>query len=47
MAQKKVTNIKELDKNKQLDAALSQIENQFGTGTVMRMGERSHEKLPS
>ena len=47
MAQKKVTNIKELDKNKQLDAALSQIENQFGTGTVMRMGERRHEKLPS
>ena len=47
MAQKKVTNIKELDKNKQLDAALSQIESQFGAGTVMRMGERRHEKLPS
>ena len=47
MAQKKVTNIKELDKNKQLDVALSQIESQFGAGTVMRMGERRHEKLPS
>ena len=47
MAQKKVTNIKELDKNKQLEAALGQIERQFGSGTVMRMGERKHEKIPS
>ena len=39
MAQKKVTNIKEADKNKQLDAALGQIERQFGAGTVMRMGD--------
>ena len=47
MAQKKVTNIKELDKTKQLEAALGQIERQFGAGTVMRMGEKKHEKIPS
>ena len=40
MAQKKVTNIKEVDKTKQLEAALGQIERQFGTGTVMRMGDK-------
>ena len=37
MAQKKVTVIKEVDKTKQLDTALGQIERQFGAGTVMRM----------
>ena len=47
MAQKKVTNIKELDKNKQLEAALGQIERQFGSGTVMRMGEKRIEKIPA
>ena len=47
MAQKKVTNIKELDKNKQLEAALGQIERQFGSGTVMRMGEKQLEKIPA
>tara|TARA_B100000427_G_scaffold319910_1_gene318696 strand:+ start:1101 stop:2117 length:1017 start_codon:yes stop_codon:yes gene_type:complete len=47
MAQKKVTNIKEVDKTKQLDNALGQIERQFGTGTVMRMGEKTTEKIPS
>ena len=47
MAQKKVTNIKEVDKTKQLDNALGQIERQFGTGTVMRMGEKRTEKIPS
>jgi RecA/RadA recombinase len=50
MAQKKVTVIKEVDKTKQLDTALGQIERQFGTGTVMRMGEKRHDctgpKLP-
>ena len=46
MAQKKVTVIKEVDKTKQLDAALAQIERQFGAGTVMRMGEKRHEKIP-
>ncbi|MBE20360.1 MAG: recombinase RecA [Gammaproteobacteria bacterium] len=47
MAQKKVTNIKELDKTKQLEAALGQIERQFGAGTVMRMGDKKHEKIPA
>ena len=45
MAQKKVTNIKEADKSKQLDAALGQIERQFGAGTVMRMGDKKLEKI--
>ena len=30
MAHKKVTDIKEVDKSKQLDSALGQIERQFG-----------------
>ena len=47
MAQKKVTNIKEVDKNKQLEAALGQIERQFGAGTVMRMGDKKQEKIPA
>ena len=45
MAQKKVTNIKEIDKQKQLDEALGQIERQFGVGTVMRMGDKKIEKI--
>ena len=47
MAQKKVTVIKEVDKTKQLDTALGQIERQFGAGTVMRMGEKRSEVIPS
>ena len=47
MAQKKVTNIKEIDKQKQLDEALGQIERQFGVGTVMRMGDKKVEKIPA
>ena len=47
MAQKKVTDIKEVDKSKSLDNALGQIERQFGSGTVMRMGEKRHEKIPA
>ncbi len=47
MAQKKVTDIKEVDKSKQLDSALGQIERQFGSGTVMRMGEKRREKIPA
>ena len=47
MAQKKVTDIKEVDKTKSLDNALGQIERQFGSGTVMRMGEKRLEKIPS
>ena len=30
-----------------LDSALGQIERQFGSGTVMRMGEKRHEKVPA
>ena len=47
MAQKKVTDIKEVDKSKQLDSALGQIERQFGAGTVMRMGDKEHVKIPT
>ena len=47
MAQKKVTDIKEVDKTKSLDNALGQIERQFGSGTVMRMGEKRNEKIPA
>ena len=47
MAQKKVTNIKEIDKSKQLEAALGQIERQFGSGTGMRMGYKKLEKIPA
>lgn len=38
-----------MDANKQkaLDAALSQIERQFGKGTVMRMGDKELEKIPA
>ena len=35
------------DKEKALEAALSQIERQFGKGTVMRMGEGDREAVPS
>jgi recombination protein RecA len=42
-----VTDIKEVDKSKSLDSALGQIERQFGTGTVMRMGDKKHEKIPA
>ena len=47
MAQKKVTDIKENDKTKKLDTALGQIERQFGAGTVMRMGDKEHQQMPS
>ena len=47
MAQKKVTDIKENDKTKKLDTALGQIERQFGAGTVMRMGDKEHQEMPS
>ena len=42
-----MTDIKEVDKSKSLDNALGQIERQFGSGTVMRMGEKRHEKIPA
>ena len=35
------------NKDKALQAALSQIERQFGKGTVMRMGDREHVKIPA
>ena len=35
------------DKQKALDAALSQIESQFGKGTVMRMGDQERVAIPS
>ena len=38
-----------MDANKQkaLDAALSQIERQFGKGAVMRMGDQPREVIPA
>ncbi len=35
------------NKEKALQAALGQIERQFGKGTVMRMGDREHVAMPS
>lgn len=35
------------NKGKALDAALGQIERQFGKGTVMRMGDREHVAIPA
>ena len=35
------------NKEKALQAALGQIERQFGKGTVMRMGDREHVAIPS
>jgi recombination protein RecA len=37
----------EANKQKALDAALSQIDRQFGKGTVMRMGDTEHVAIPS
>lgn len=35
------------EKGKSLETAISQIETQFGPGTIMRMGEREVQKIPS
>ena len=35
------------NKEKALQAALTQIDRQFGKGTVMRLGDREQEKIPS
>ncbi|WP_193165865.1 recombinase RecA [Microbulbifer hainanensis] len=35
------------NKDKALQAALSQIERQFGKGTVMRMGDKEREQIPA
>lgn len=37
----------DINKEKALKAALSQIERQFGKGSVMRMGEREREEIPT
>ena len=35
------------EKGKSLESALSQIETQFGPGTIMRMGEKGVQRIPS
>ena len=35
------------NRSKALDAALTQIERQFGKGSIMRMGEAPIEAIPS
>ena len=35
------------NKSKALEAALGQIERQFGKGTVMRMGETARQAIPA
>ena len=35
------------EKGKSLETAISQIETQFGPGTIMRMGEREVQRIPS
>ena len=35
------------EKGKSLESALSQIETQFGPGTIMRMGEKDVQRIPS
>ena len=35
------------NKEKALQAALGQIERQFGKGTVMRMGDKERERIPA
>ena len=35
------------NKSKALEAALGQIERQFGKGTVMRMGENGRQAVPA
>ncbi len=45
MAQKKVTDIKEVDKTKQLDSALGQIERQFGLVSGVYDERGSYQKV--
>ena len=35
------------NKTKALEAALGQIERQFGKGTVMRMGDNTRQAIPA
>ena len=46
---KKSNGSKTMDANKEkaLEAALTQIERQFGKGTVMRMGDKEPEAIPA
>ncbi len=37
----------DINKEKALTAALSQIERQFGKGAMMRLGDKPHEKIPA
>jgi recombination protein RecA len=37
----------DINKEKALSAALSQIERQFGKGAMMRLGDKPHEKIPA
>ena len=46
MAQKKVTDIKEVDKSKSLDSALGQIEDSLGWNSYAH-GRKRLEKIPS
>ncbi|MEX1197014.1 MAG: recombinase RecA [Pseudohongiellaceae bacterium] len=39
--------VKDSNREKALGAALAQIERQFGKGSMMRMGDRRHETVPS
>ena len=48
MAKKsKGSNTMDANKEKALDAALAQIERQFGKGTVMRMGDQEPVAIPA
>jgi len=43
----KKDDISSSEKGKSLESAISQIETQFGPGTIMRMGEREVQSIPS
>ena len=43
----KKDDLKSPEKGKSLENAISQIETQFGPGTIMRMGEREVQSIPS
>ena len=39
--------VRKADKSKNLASAINQIESQFGSGTIMRMGDKKVENIPS
>lgn len=47
MAKQKEIERQKSDKQKALDLAVSQIEKQFGKGSIMKLGEEVREKVPS